>query len=120
MSDPLPSSPPDVASEVTAGEGLSLPQAARLLPSYRGGKAVNAATIWRWIVQGIVLPDGSCLRLEAVRLSGRWLTSRPALERFLRAQTPELAARPPAPPRTPVRREKAAARAAAALAAAGI
>jgi hypothetical protein len=51
--------------------------------------------LWRWITEGVRLPDGSRVRLEAARLGGRWLTSEPALRRFLAAQTPELGASPP-------------------------
>jgi hypothetical protein len=119
MSDSLTSAP-DVAAEIAGGEGLSLPQAARLLPSYRAGKPVNSATIWRWITSGIRLPDGTHLRLEACRLSGRWLTSRQALQRFIEGQTPARGAVQPAFAGTPGRRRKAAERAGAELTKAGI
>jgi hypothetical protein len=100
---------PDIRAEITAGQGISLPQAARLLPSYRAGRPGSPCTIWRWITSGIRLPDGSTLWLEGARLAGRWLTSRAALTRFVARQTPDLAAGAPPAQRTPGRRERAAA-----------
>jgi hypothetical protein len=57
------------------------------------------------------MSDGKRVRLEAVRLGGRWLTSVQAIERFIDRQTPNLDAdSPPAPP-TQHQRECAAERA---------
>jgi hypothetical protein len=115
--------PTDVArvmAEIAAGLGLSLPQAARRLPSTRQGRPVSPSCIYRWTAQGVRLPSGEVVRLEAARLSGRWLTSAPALERFLAAQTPQLDA-PAAPaPRSPAQRRRASERAAAELERLGI
>jgi hypothetical protein len=88
---------PDVAQEILGGSGLSMSQAARRFPSYRRDRPVNPSTIWRWINEGVKLPDGQRVRLEAARLGGRWLTSIPALARFLEAQTPHLGADTPRP-----------------------
>lgn len=109
-----------VISEILAGGGLSLPQAARLFPPARRDRPVNASTIFRWIKSGVTLPNGSILRLEGARLSGRWLTSHAAVERFIQGQTPVLASDPPPAPRTPTQRNRGAERAVAALATAGI
>jgi hypothetical protein len=65
-------------------------QAAWKFPPYRAGKPTNPSTIWRWIVDGVLLPDGTRIRLEAARLGGRWLTSEQALARFIERQTPQL------------------------------
>jgi hypothetical protein len=97
--------PPDVAREVALGRGLSLPQAARRFPSYRQAKPTSPATVWRWITSGVELADGTRVRLEAVRLSGRWLTSEDAISRFVRSQTPGLDD-PPAAPRPPAERRR--------------
>jgi hypothetical protein len=51
-------------------------------------------------------------------LAGRWLTSEPAIERFLAAQTPPLDTSPA--PRTPARRRRASEKAAAELERIGI
>jgi hypothetical protein len=69
---------------------LSLPQAARRFPPYRQERPVSPSTIWRWISAGVRLPDGRRVKLAAIRLSGRWLTSLEAIERFVAAQTPTL------------------------------
>jgi hypothetical protein len=100
--------PSNLPQEILARGGLSLGQVARRFPPYRGDRPGSPSTVWRWIVVGVRLADGSRLRLEAVRLSGRWLTSEPALARFIRAQTPQLDADPATPPRTPGQRSRAA------------
>ncbi len=103
---------PGVTLEIASGQGLSLSRAARRFPSYRAGRPINPATIWRWLQEGVRLPDGRRVRLEAARLSGRWLTSEPALERFLAAQTPALGDDPPHTTATQKQRKRAAERAA--------
>lgn len=108
-----------VFAEIAAGLGLSLTQAARRVPSNRGGRPVHSSCVWRWINEGVRLPDGSCVRLEGAKLSGKWLTSGPAIERFLARQTPSAAAAMPAL-RTPGQRQRASERAAAKLAEIGI
>jgi hypothetical protein len=114
---PAPNSP--ILSEITAGLGLSLTQAARRLPSARRGRPVHSSCVWRWINNGVRLTSGEVVRLEAARLAGRWLTSEPALERFLAAQTPAIGD-PLASPRTPTQSRKASERAAKELEALGI
>ena len=92
---------------------LSLTEAARRVPSYRGGRPVSLSCIMRWILDGVKTPHG-LVRLEAVRLGGRWITSAEALKRFAAAQTPDLADRPQLP-RTPTARRRASDRAEAQL-----
>jgi DNA-binding transcriptional regulator YiaG len=67
---------------------LSLGQAASALPASRQGSRVSPSTIWRWIVAGVTTPGGR-VQLEAIRLGGRWLTSKEALQRFAERQTPQ-------------------------------
>jgi hypothetical protein len=98
----------DLASEHL----ISLRDAARRLPAGRRGRPVTLSCLFRWVTEGVTAPGGSRVRLEAVRLGGRWLTTVEALQRFAEAQTP--APRAPAParrPRSPAARERAAARA---------
>jgi hypothetical protein len=100
---------------------LGLAEAARRLPSYRRGRPVNPATIFRWIHDGIRLPSGRIVRLEAIRLGGRWLTSVEALQRFAAAQTPMLGAGPThTVPSGPAARQRAAENAAKQLEELGI
>lgn len=103
--------PPEIAAEVSAGLGLSLVEAAHRVPAYRPGKATHAATIWRWVLTGIRLPDGSRLHLEACRLGGRWLTSEAAISRFIAAQTPATSTAPTPPVHTPRQRQRSATKA---------
>jgi hypothetical protein len=69
----------------------SLAEAARLLPSGRGGRPVTASCLLRWILAGARLASGGRVRLEALRLGGRWITSREALQRFAMRLTPDQA-----------------------------
>ena len=74
----------DLANETT----LSLTQAARLLPAGRGGRPMTLSGILRWILKGARSPGGQVVRLDAVRLGGRWVTSKQAIQRFAEALTP--------------------------------
>lgn len=56
---------------------------ARLPPS-RGGRRLHRAAVWRWVTHGLRRPDGSRVRLEALRMGRRWVTSTAALGRFFR------------------------------------
>src|SRR6058998_1845316 len=70
---------------------LSLSQAAAQVPSTRQNKQVHVSTIVRWILRGV------CgVRLEAVRVGGRWVTTHEALERFSVALTAQYIS-PPSP-----------------------
>lgn len=102
---------------------LSITQASRLLPSRRGNDRVSPCTVWRWLRDGIILPDGTRLRLESVRIGSGYLTSREAIDRFVIAQTEaHRAADDPAPPapRTPTARARASERASKKLESMGI
>jgi hypothetical protein len=68
---------------------LSLAQAARLVPPTRQDKQVHVSTILRWILRGV-----RDVRLEAVRVGGRWVTTHEALERFSAALTARYVAPP--------------------------
>jgi hypothetical protein len=97
----------DIVNETLLGMG----QAAHRFPPYRLGRPVNPSTIWRWIREGVVLPSGERVRLEGVRVGGRWLTSVEALARFAAAQTPDVDLKRPDPPKPPASRMRAAQRA---------
>src|SRR5262249_39553753 len=100
-----------ITQEILSGSGLNLGQAARCFPPYRESKPVNPSTIFRWITNGVQLPGGARLRLEARRVGGRWLTSREAVQTFIAAQTPRGDDAPTPEPRTPRQHAKAAERA---------
>jgi hypothetical protein len=67
---------------------VSLSAAARMLPPGRRGRPVTLSCLLRWVLDGVKTPQG-VVRLEAVRLGGRWITSVEALERFADRQTPK-------------------------------
>jgi hypothetical protein len=76
-----------VIEEVTSGDGLTLAQAAKLLPGHRTGHPTNPSTVFRWVVKGAKGAAGAVVKLEAVRLGEKWVTSRAALGRFMSALT---------------------------------
>jgi hypothetical protein len=99
----------DLSSETI----ISLRQGARDLPPARRDRPVTISCLLRWILDGVETPTGR-VHLEAIRLGGRWLTSREALQRFAERLTPE---RKDAPVthRSTAARDKASARAEAEL-----
>jgi hypothetical protein len=96
---------------------ISLSQAAARFPGHRGAERLHPATLTRWILRGVRAVDGRRVKLEAIRVGCRWLTSEPALQRFADA----LSAPPSdsAPVRTPTARQRASEKAAEQLKAMG-
>ena len=92
----------------TATESLlSLAQAAPLFPPGRNGSRPTIGCFTRWILKGVKGPTGELVRLEAVRLGGKWVTSREAIQRFAERLTPRLDDEPSAAPRTSNQRRSA-------------
>jgi hypothetical protein len=85
---------------------LSLKEAAKLLPPGRLGRPTSFACLWRWVLSGARAPDGGTVKLEALRLGGRWVTSRQALQRFAERLTPRVDDDPAPLPRSPARRQR--------------
>lgn len=100
---------PQVLTEIQSGDGLSLGAAARLFPGHRGGAAVNPSTTFRWVKKGAKTPAGVIVKLEAVRVGGRWLTARGAVARFVAALTAAADPTPQPPPRSATERTRASA-----------
>jgi hypothetical protein len=98
---------------------LSLSQAARLLPPSRCGRPVTLSCLLRWVLNGVRTPNG-VVRLEAIRLGGRWITSHEALARFADRQTPRLEEDSRPAVRTPTQRRRASEQAAKELSKVGI
>jgi hypothetical protein len=86
---------------------ISLPEVCRLLPPGRNGAKPALGTVLRWILTGAKAPSGELVQLEAVRIGGKWLTSREALGRWGDRLTPRTGS-PPSAPRTPRQRRRAA------------
>jgi hypothetical protein len=68
--------------DLTVERPISLQEAARFLPPGRNSRPVHISALLRWITAGARGPGGRRIRLEAIRMGGRWLTSREALQRF--------------------------------------
>jgi hypothetical protein len=99
---------------------LSLSQACRTLPRGRNGSRPHLSTLLRWIRDGVGTPDGHRVRLGAVRIGSRWVTSRRSLQAFAEALTPQTDIEQAPVPRTPGQRSRASERAAQVLESAGI
>lgn len=106
--------------DLTTEEPIPLTAAAKLIPPGRSGRRTHLSTLLRWINRGARGPGGTAIRLEAIRLGGRWLTSRAALQRFADRLTPTASDEPMPAPRTPGKRQRDSERAAARLTAKGI
>jgi hypothetical protein len=61
---------------------LSMSQAARMLPSLRGGKTPHPNTLIRWAKAGLKSKGGRIIRLETYRIGGTTCTSLNALRQF--------------------------------------
>ena len=99
-------------SHLLAETLIGLCDAARRLPPARRGRPVSFSCVLRWITSGVPGPDGKRVKLEGVRVGGRWLTSEEALARWAERLTPRLDAEQAAAPRTPGQRNRASERAA--------
>jgi hypothetical protein len=86
---------------------LTLSDASRLLPPSRRGRPVSFSCLWRWALRGIKNHTGEVVKLEVIKVGGRLLTSREALQRFAERLTPCVDGVAPAPPRTPAARNRA-------------
>jgi uncharacterized protein DUF1580 len=61
---------------------------ARRLPSVTGANHIHQSTVLRWAMHG-VKRKGVRIRLQAVKMGGRWMTSWKWLKEFFRATTGE-------------------------------
>jgi hypothetical protein len=69
--------------EILTEEMKSLAEARQMLPRGRNGSLPHFSTLVRWITDGAKARDGSTVKLDAIRLGGRWITSKEALIRFM-------------------------------------
>src|SRR5262249_25638885 len=83
---------------------ISLADVPKCIPPGRSGRPTHISTVVRWISKGV-----QGVKLEAIRLGGRWVTSREALQRFAERLTNVRAGNPiPTSVRTSSRRQAAA------------
>jgi hypothetical protein len=62
-------------------------EAARIYGRSRAGRPTHVSTIIRHITLGTRLPSGEIVRLEGLRLGGRWVTSQEAIQRYVERLT---------------------------------
>lgn len=106
-----------MSEPIDLGSLIPLSAVPAVLPPSRNGKPVHVSAVHRWVDKGL---RGCRLRVTAV--GGRLHTSREWLRDFFDAVAAArglAASDPPPPPRTPARRERDVARAAADLERAG-
>lgn len=83
-------------------EGLiGMSKASRLLGSFRKDRPCHPSTVTRWCTAGVVLDDGTKLKLECVRVANRLCTSEAAIVRFLEQQQQPDGEHPADVPRSP-------------------
>ena len=93
--------------EELIAEGLiSMSEAAKMFGSCRNGKPTHPATLTRKCLKGDLLPDGTRLRLEHVRVANRLMTTRQAVIRHLTALTEALNRNDSIPSRSPNARHR--------------
>jgi hypothetical protein len=64
---------------------VNLQDARPLLGTTR--KPADFSTVWRAVTRGTIQPDGTRLKLDAVRIGGQWITSVEAIVRYVMALT---------------------------------
>jgi uncharacterized protein DUF1580 len=92
--------------DISTEKPLPLEEATSLIPPARRGKRTHFSTLVRWIKNGVLNPYGERVHLEAIRLGGRWMTSREALQRFAERLTPATDRPLRETPRTPTTRQR--------------
>src|SRR5262249_1574261 len=68
--------------DLTTERLTGLHEAARLYPPFRVGRPTHISTVLRHITRGVRLATGTRIKLEGMRLGGRWVTSVEAVQRF--------------------------------------
>ena len=108
MADVTSVLPDDPVDRLTAEGLLSLSAVARRMPATRGDRPCHPSTVGRWVMAGTKVSGGRKVKLEAIRLGGKLVTSWPAVLRFLAAQQDHPQHTDAEADRTPARRNRAA------------
>lgn len=78
----------DTWSESEISSGINVAEVVGELRSVHSGKTLDRGTVSRWIRTGVVLRGtGERYRLRAKKLPGGWITTRQALNEFIRVIT---------------------------------
>ncbi|MFL5242530.1 MAG: DUF1580 domain-containing protein [Gemmataceae bacterium] len=99
--------------DITSEELIRIEEAASICRTH-------FSTVFRWVTKGVPGPTGARVRLEALRVGGKWVTTRTALQQFAEATTPRLEGEQTPLARSESKRRAASERAAEALEIAGI
>jgi hypothetical protein len=111
----------DTVSRIMSEGPQGLAALAKQYPCHRRAGSLTPQALWRWATRGIKTPDGRTVRLEVIKLAGRYLSSAKAVERFITSQSEGIPPIPlPTPSRSPSKRQRAATAAAEMLAEVGI
>lgn len=84
---------------------LSLPQAAKLVPT-SSGRHPGTATLWRWCTKGFSTPSGETVKLVHVRFGSRICVTVAALQEFAERCASAWNATTPTAPAAPAPRRK--------------
>lgn len=83
----------DLVEQIRSQNPVPLNSAGGIFAEFLGERP-HPSTIRRWKDRGYTLPDGTVVRLGAIRCGGVWVTSRAQIEEFIRAQQPARAVVP--------------------------
>jgi Protein of unknown function (DUF1580) len=79
------------------------------IPGHRKNSRLHPATLVRWCLRGVRLPDGSRVKLQAVRVGCRWLTTDAWFDKFITTLTEAYTGcEDTQSPRSPTQRRRAA------------
>jgi Protein of unknown function (DUF1580) len=105
--------------DLTVENPISLAEVCRIVPPGHSGRRTHLSTVLRWVLTGARSPSGELVQLEALRIGGRWMSTREALQRFAERLTPTIN-RSSVETRTVSRRQRESERAGQELEALGI
>jgi len=83
---PSSTSPTTIVDRILDEGPIGMSAAAKIYGSFRCGRPTHPSTPIRHHLHGVVLADGRTIRLEAIRIGGRLMTSRAAVVRFVAEQ----------------------------------
>jgi hypothetical protein len=76
----------ELLDEIAAGGGLTLKAAALRLTPAAAARPVHPFTVREWVTDGVTRPDGRVVKLAAVKVGKRWVTSERCLREFIKQQ----------------------------------
>jgi hypothetical protein len=64
-----------MAIDLKVEQGIPAGEVTKIIPSFREGKTTHVSRVLRMILVGTRVPDGSRVRLEALKIGSQWVTT---------------------------------------------